>query len=293
MEIRSPAINFAKFRQISPLLIDPKLLNYNTVQDFNPQLTLVDPSILYVDERYQRNVSRKSSLLIKKIVREWSWLSFKPPIVTKDVDINGKETLFVIDGQHTSIAAATHPEIKQIPIFLVDAATLQERAKAFIEHNTNQTRVSDIQLFKASLEAGDEDAISINMALQNSGVKLSQLGNLENKEGYCTCVGTLKKVYNRYGMRALRITLDICVAAKLTPIQSHYVNSVADIMFGKKNDIVYDAQALALTIRNYPYIDLISDIEKHHRTNKISKNRSAFILIQNKYKNMFGDVDDS
>lgn len=290
MTIHEPSVNFAKFRKITPLVLDSRVLNYNTVQSFTPELILVNPEILYVDERYQRNVTRASAKLIKKIISEWSWLSFKPPIVTKDTNAEtGEEVYFVIDGQHTSIAAASHPEIKTIPIFLVDAATLQERAKAFIEHNTNQTRVSDIQLFKAALEAGDDEAISINMALSNSKVKLSTVGNLEAREGYCAAIGTIKKVFNKYGLRALRITLDICVAAKLAPIQSHYVNSIADVMFGKKTRDVYDAQALALTIRDYPYVDLVADIEKHSRANKITKNKSAYVLICNKYHSMFGD----
>ncbi len=64
---------------------------------------MVKPSTLLVDERYQRGLSERSIKLIRKIVSEWDWRAFKPPVV---VDVGAG--LEVIDGQHTAIGAATH-----------------------------------------------------------------------------------------------------------------------------------------------------------------------------------------
>jgi hypothetical protein len=59
--------------------------------------------------------------MIRDIVREWSWASYKAPVVVE----TGKG-LVVIDGQHTAIAAATRG-IKFIPILVVDADERRSR----------------------------------------------------------------------------------------------------------------------------------------------------------------------
>jgi hypothetical protein len=42
-------------------------------------------------------------------VANWDWRRFKPPVVARTA--TGLE---VIDGQHTAIAAASHPDVLQI-----------------------------------------------------------------------------------------------------------------------------------------------------------------------------------
>jgi two-component system cell cycle response regulator CtrA len=79
------------------------------VPDWMPETRLVDPVSLVVDEKYQRGLSDRSIRLIRKIVSEWSWLAFKPPIV---VEVG--ERLHVIDGQHTAIGAVTHGGIDDL-----------------------------------------------------------------------------------------------------------------------------------------------------------------------------------
>lgn len=76
-----------------------------------PTMLWVKPTELCVDETYQRTLSRKSMSLITKIVQGWDWTHFKPPIVVKDEE---RDLFFVLDGQHTAIAAASHPGIQQI-----------------------------------------------------------------------------------------------------------------------------------------------------------------------------------
>jgi len=275
-------------RLIQPLHLAQNVLKYSTVQDFEPDFRMVDPHTLWVDDTYQRSPTKNSIRLVKKIVETWSWDNFKPPIVTEYNDC-----LFVVDGQHTSIAAATHPDIKRIPVFVIGIDQVSDAAKAFIAHNMNRTAVNPIQLFKASIEAGDDEAISINMALQRANVKLSYGANLEERIGHCACLGTLKSVFNKYGMMNLRITLDICVASKLAPIQAHYVVAISELMFAKEHKSKYDPQGIALAIRDYPYNKLVADIESQSRLNKEHRQVTAVRMIKNKYESMFGTVDAS
>ena len=91
-----------------------------------PSLRLVHPSSLSVDDSYQRGLSERSIRLIRKIVAEWSWTAFEPPVV---VDVDGR--LEVIDGQHTAIAAVTHGGIESLPVLIVQAEKHETRASAF------------------------------------------------------------------------------------------------------------------------------------------------------------------
>lgn len=101
-------------RTIQPL--DLPNLTPGGISSARPQFQWVAPTSLLVDEVYQRNLSRGSIELIRKIVARWDWNRFKPPVVAMT-----DEGLEVIDGQHTAIAAATHPEITEIPVMLAEA----------------------------------------------------------------------------------------------------------------------------------------------------------------------------
>lgn len=94
------------FPDIAPAVIDT----------LPPELRLVAPSALSVDDRYQRCLSERSIRLIRKIVAEWDWRAFKPPVV---VEVDGR--LDVIDGQHTAIGAVTHGGIALTPFGIVIA----------------------------------------------------------------------------------------------------------------------------------------------------------------------------
>lgn len=275
---------FSTYRKIQPLLVNVNTLDHSAVQDFVPDIRMIDPSLLFVDEKYQRNVSKRSLKLVKKIIKEWSWSAFKPPIVTEYEDGN----LYVLDGQHTSIAAATHPYINQIPVFVVKTFEEKERADAFIRHNVDRTQVTDIQLFKARLEAGEDDATSINMALQRAGVTLTQNVNQNRGQvGELSCLKTLEVVYNKRGLMRLRQILDICVAAKLSPIHAHYIVALDNLLHDEKHKNKFDPEGLTLTIRGYPYAKLSSDIEYKSRVESIRKKDIATILIKEAYETRF------
>jgi hypothetical protein len=64
-----------------------------------PIFEWVDPAALLVDAGYQRDLSRRSLALNRRIVAGWDWARFKCPIgVLTDAGIE------LIDGQCTSIA---------------------------------------------------------------------------------------------------------------------------------------------------------------------------------------------
>lgn len=114
-----------------------------------PEFRWVDPASLLVDEVYQRDLSRGSVELIKKIVAGWDWARFKPPVVAETA-----EGLEVIDGQHTAIAATTHGGLGQIPVMVVRAAEMADRARAFVGHNRDRLMLSQVNIHYANVAAG-------------------------------------------------------------------------------------------------------------------------------------------
>ncbi|WP_454916539.1 hypothetical protein [Xanthobacter sediminis] len=81
-----------------------------------PIFEWVAPSDLLIDPRYQRDLSDASRRLIAKIVSGWDWRRYKPPVA-----VLTEAGMELIDGQHTAIAAASHPGITEIPVMIVDA----------------------------------------------------------------------------------------------------------------------------------------------------------------------------
>lgn len=110
-----------------------------------PIFEWVDPATLLVDEGYQRDSSERSLKLVRKIVAGWDWAKFKAPCaVMTDAGLE------LIDGQHTAIAAATHPGVEKIPVMIVDVDQRAERAAAFIGHNKDRVAVTAAQLHVAA-----------------------------------------------------------------------------------------------------------------------------------------------
>jgi hypothetical protein len=188
-----------------------------------PTFEWVDPAILLVDEAYQRNLSDRSITLIRKIVGDWDWRRFKPPVVAKTGD--GYE---VIDGQHTAIAAASHPDIDTIPVMVVDAAEQSDRAAAFIGHNRDRIAITATQLHVAAVAAGDPEAMTVQAVCERAGLKI-----LKNPPGQgifkprdTMAVKAINALINRRGAMKARQFLEVLAAAECAPVAAHQIKAV-------------------------------------------------------------------
>lgn len=213
-----------------------------------PTLITVDPTRLMVDGAYQRNLSERSIRLIRKIIQEWDWKAFKPPIVT---EADGS-VFHILDGQHTAIAAATHPAIKEIPALVVNAGEPQGRADAFVRHNRDRIAVTANQLHFALLEAQDPEALTIQAACDDVGVKIlkNPPSNGRFNSGQTMAVQTLRSIEKRRHRAGLRRILQICHEARLAPVAMHHLRAVEELLFGTDFKGVYADTALAATLRH-------------------------------------------
>lgn len=212
-------------RRIEPLsaLLDSEI----PVPDLGqvPELRWVPPASLLVDESYQRDLSRRSFRLIKGLLGNFAWRKMKPPIVV-EVD-NG---LHCVDGQHTAIAAATL-KVPRIPVFVVGAASLQERADAFVAHNRDRIVMSPLDVYRAKLASGDADALDVENVCRRAGIRLRQTNQFGKiLIGDTNSVGTVQRLVKRRGVIKARMILESFVHGQRGPIGPAEIEAVEAMM---------------------------------------------------------------
>lgn len=193
----------------------------------------VDPRSLFVEESYQRDVGSKGVKLIRNIYARFSWARYKLPVCVRMAEWD--DALVCIDGQHTAIAAASHPQLPKIPVMIVDAATAADRAGAFVGHNRDRVALTPVVIFHAELAAGDVLGQQVAEACRRSGAKvLDKMINLREKTpvGHTIAVGSLKNLARRRGVDALTRILRVLVAAERGPIKAAEIMAVDAILAG-------------------------------------------------------------
>lgn len=185
-----------------------------------PEARQVRPADLRVEAAYQRDLSGASIKLIRKIVAGWDWAKFKPPVCAET-----PEGLFVIDGQHSAIAAASHPEIETIPILVVTAEETAERADAFVAHNRDRLTMSALQVFIAEVAAGSEEAKGVLDAVTRGGGKIPRATPVKGqaKAGEVIAISAIRRMYGAHGAARVTRLVSIAVASGVKPISSTVV----------------------------------------------------------------------
>jgi hypothetical protein len=176
---------------------------------------VVRPTDLQVEPAYQRDLSGRSISLIRKIVTGWDWAKFKPPVCAETA-----AGLFVIDGQHTAIAAASHPGIQTIPVLVVGAEKVERRADAFVAHNRDRLAMSAFQILHAEAVAGAPEAKAILESVTRAGgsIPRSPPPRDQAKPGQIVAAGELRAIHRALGPAMLERIVRIAVGAGCAPI---------------------------------------------------------------------------
>ncbi|MGI4886080.1 MAG: DUF6551 family protein [Janthinobacterium lividum] len=229
-----------------------------------PEIRWVDPKLLHVEPEYQRNISEGSVALIRKIVKTWDWSRFKPPVCGQE---GGK--LFVVDGQHTAIAAASHGGIDKIPVVVIANLSLQQRAQAFIGHNRDRLNVTVMQMHFAALASGDEIAVALQQAADKAKVNIlrypPQGGFFKPRD--LVCIGTASKLVKARGVNGCARALSLLAEAKRAPITAHELRATANLLWGSDKRI--DEHHLVTVIRSREVREWKADAEMERSRSKI------------------------
>jgi hypothetical protein len=211
-----------------------------------PEFVDIDPRALLVDEAYQRNLSERSVRLIAKIVANWNWARFKPPVVVR---VDGG--FHIIDGQHTAIAAVTHGGIATLPVMIAVAPTIGDRARAFVGHNRDRLGVTPQQIFYAELAAGDEDAQMIKQVCDRAGVTILKFPPQRGvfKVGETQSIATIRGLTSKHGPMRTRVILQALVKAKCAPLGADMIKAGAELLYAKEYAGLFDEEGFSHVVR--------------------------------------------
>lgn len=235
-------------RRIEPLPL-PVDITPNEVSAARPRLIEVPCSHLHVDDKYQRGLSEKGVRLIHRIVSDWDWKRYKPPIVCAR---EGEPDRFdVLDGQHTAIAAATHGGIGTLPVMLVEADTLTDKAKAFLGLNRDRVGMQATQLLYASALAGDEDDLNVLRICERAGVTILKLppSNGRFRPGETLAVAVIRRLARQRTAIQARTVLEACARSGAAPVAADMIKAADELLHGRDyaGEIAPDDLCLGLT----------------------------------------------
>lgn len=172
-----------------------------------PVLQYCSPEQLLIDESYQRSLEAGSSqTLIRRIAVHWDWGLCQPLFVARRADGG----LYVVDGQHRLAAAKLRGDLWQLPCVVTSFKNAEEEAASFVALNQQRRPLTQLDLFKASLAAGDFEASQIMVALEDAGLALANTTNNQIMQaGRVVNVGGLKNCYRSHGVQVLTAALDV------------------------------------------------------------------------------------
>ncbi len=199
-----------------------------------PVLIWIPLKDLVIDHSYQRELTKASMRLIRKMVAEFDWATMKAINVVE----RGDGRFEVIDGQHTAVAAATHGEVNELPALVCEPLTKVEKARAFVGINTNRMRMSGLQVFWAEVAAGDDVSMAVvaGAVKGNARVLRSQPQTGVYKQGDTLAVKALKMVAKNKGKAGVAHVLRLGVRAKIVPITALAIKSFGHVLWASEYD---------------------------------------------------------
>lgn len=252
----------SKLRKIAPMAL-PATVRAE-VKGPRPILVWATPTDLLVDGAYQRDLSPASVSLIRKIVGEFAWSRIKPPVA-----VDTGAGYHVIDGQHTAIAAASLG-IKELPIFVIDAPEVLDRAQAFVSHNKNRLTISALDIHRALVAGGDPLSRSIHKTLSDVGVRMRYMSfGTKTEVGDTQCVALIQRLFKRHGVEHARSVMTSLVRAKCCPIVEPQITAASELIAEKVSPA-----RLSMAIR----VDLENDLIRARSQATIKGQRAWQIL---------------
>jgi hypothetical protein len=206
-----------------------------------------DPKALLVENEYQRELSKASITLIRKIAAEFDWLHIKPVVCAR----GSNDKLCVIDGQHTAIAAASRG-VPKVPVIIVEAKEIKKRAGAFVSHNTNRLNITPMQLFYSRKASGDAQAIATDRVARSVGVNIchSYPPNGLWRVGDTVAISAIERLVVRLREENAARVLKTLVAAKRGPVVCHEILAVEAVLYDSSLGWKHSAFDLVTVIRS-------------------------------------------
>jgi hypothetical protein len=155
----------------------------------------------FVDDRYARPIHEP---LVRKLLREWD----ERALGTIMLSLRPDGWFAIIDGQHR-IEAAKRMHMTELPARIYIDLTVEEEARLYRLFAVRKQQ-STMDRFRAGIVEGDPGLLRIRRIVEALGMRV-QSGHYG--EGSLAAVGTLARVYARYGPDMLDLVLRTLYAA--------------------------------------------------------------------------------
>lgn len=174
-------------------------------EDKPGQYTMLDKSLIGIDDSYQREHIHESRVL--RICASLSWKKFGVLLIARRTTRGGRETYWVFDGQHRKMAVDKRTDITDVPCLVFDSTGPLEESRWFLEVNKDRGPVRGVDSFKALIRNREPVAMSVRDMLAANGyvVRNSKANNS------VSCVGKILQAMQQKPDSA-RAAWSVCAA---------------------------------------------------------------------------------
>jgi len=167
------------------------------------EITWVYIRDLVSDSTYQRDLEPTK---VYRIATNFDPDSFGTLVISKRTD----GTLAIIDGGHR--VAAMYDigwEDQKVPAVIHTGLSVRDEARVFTTLNSNRTKPKPVDIHRASVAAGNPDAVAIQSVLDKHNVKVVKF----HKSPGLRSIGTVYRLYQNGGVELVDGVLDVLLRA--------------------------------------------------------------------------------
>ena len=156
---------------------------------------------LVSNQDYQRKISMKH---IKRTADAFDPYQINPVKVSRRNGVN-----YVFNGQHTVEIIALASGSRETPVWcmIYDDLNYEQEADIFANQMKFTKALLPYEIFKANLEAGNEEQLMIQSLLESYKLTVSP----SSKNGCVSGITVVQKIYRKYGYHVLDRTLKLLV----------------------------------------------------------------------------------
>jgi hypothetical protein len=211
-----------------------------------PAIQWIPLDRLLVDDSYQRGMDQQQSQkVIASIAQGWDWRLCQPLMVSARGG-----AMYVIDGQHRLEAARRRPDVPHLPCSVSAYADASEEAAIFVRANLGRKALTPLDIFRASVAAGDETASEAHRLVTEAGLKVARHTNTSSLEpGTLTNIRGIITALKRHRASIVSAALNViggAFAAQPIPRPATLFSALVALFEDTNNPVDPDALAEAI-----------------------------------------------
>lgn len=244
---------------------------------------------LQVDRSYQRTVDTpQSQALIRQIAMFWDWRLFHPLSVVRRHD----GSLWVIDGQHRLAAARMRKDLYDLPCVISPSESVTDEASAFVAMNRQRRPLSRIDVYRASLAAGDPEHLQAQQMIEAAGLSIAAHSNFTAwKPAQISNVGGVLQAVRAHGAPATSMALGVLAQAWRGEVLRYAGTILGGVVaaIAKLGADKVDAALLTMVLGAQAQAEWCREFEVHQATWKVSRMQARAEVIATAYSEASDD----